>query len=440
MLITPITVSLAILILTYILLFFDKIHRTILSLAGATAMVLAGKALGFYDALPQPGQSLANTALGAIDWNTLGLLFGMMVIVGILEETGMFEYIAIRLARLTRGSYWLLMWALGWFTFLASALLDNVTTVIFVGSITISIASLLRVNPVPLLMSEAIMAGLGGMATLIGDPPNIMIGSAAKLSFLDFVIYLGPVAVLLGLASSLAFRWLFSKEFAHESEDPEGLTALDEKKALRDPVVLRKMLLVFGLVIVLFVIHDDLHLLPSEVAIAGASLALLWVRPNLLEILNRTKWDVLLFFAGLFVIVGGLEAAGILKVVAEWMGDVVLKNPVAALLMMLWGAALLSAIVDNVPFTIALIPIVLNLGELGADVGPLWWALAAGVAIGGCATPIGASANVYVVSLSERSGFPIRFPSWLKVGVPVVLLQLLIASAVLYGMYRLRII
>ena len=440
MLITPITVSLAILAITYILLFLDKIHRTIISLVGATAMVLAGKALGFYDTLPQRDHSLENTALGAIDWNTLGLLFGMMVMVGILEETGMFEYIAIRLAKLTRGSYWLLMLALGWFTFFASALLDNVTTVIFVGSITISIASILRVNPIPLLMSEAIMAGIGGMATLIGDPPNIMIGSAARLSFLDFVVYLGPVAVMVGLASSAVFRWLFRNDFTHEIEDPQGLMALDEDEALRDRALLRKMLLVFGVVLVLFVVHDDLHLLPSEVAIAGAALALLWIRPNLVEILNRTKWDVLLFFAGLFVIVGGLEAAGILKIVAGWIGSIVLTYPLVALLVVLWGTALLSAVVDNVPFTIAVIPIVLSLEQLGADVAPLWWALAAGVAIGGCATPIGASANVYVVSLSERSGVPIRFQSWLRVGAPVVLVQLLVASALLYGMFQLGVI
>ncbi len=440
MLITPITVSLSILAITYILLFVDKIHRTIISLAGATAMVLAGKALGFYDTLPQAGHSPENTALIAIDWNTLGLLFGMMIIVGIFEGTGMFEYIAIRLAKLTRGSYWLLMLALGWFTFIASALLDNVTTVIFVGSITISIASILRVNPVPLLISEAIMAGIGGMATLIGDPPNIMIGSATGLSFLDFVTYLGPVAVVVGLASSMAFRWLFRSDVAHEVEDPQGLMALDEEEALRDRATLKKMLLVFGMVIVLFVIHDDLHLLPSEVAILGASLALLWIRPNLIEILHRTKWDVLLFFAGLFVIVGGLEAAGVLKIVADWMGAVVLEYPVVALLVMLWGTALLSAIVDNVPFTIALIPIILNLEQLGANVAPLWWALAAGVAIGGNATPIGASANVYIMSLSERSGLPIRFQSWLRVGIAIVLVQLLVASVLLYGMYRLGII
>ncbi|OGF53048.1 MAG: hypothetical protein A2Z21_00140 [Candidatus Fraserbacteria bacterium RBG_16_55_9] len=311
------------------------------------------------------------------------------------------------------------------------------TTVIFMGSITISIASIIRVNPIPLLMSEAIMSGVGGMATLVGDPPNIMIGSAAGLSFLDFVVYLGPVAVTLGLASSLAFRWLFRSELAHEVEDPQGLSALDEKEALRDSTTLKKMLVVFGLVLALFVVHHELHLLPSEVAIAGASLALIWIRPNLLEVLNRTKWDVLLFFAGLFVIVGGLEAAGVLKIVADWIGAVVLEYPVVALLVVLWGTAVLSAIVDNVPFTIAFIPILLNLEQLGANVFPLWWALAAGVAIGGCATPIGASANVYVVSLSERSGLPIRFQDWLRVGIPVVFVQLLVASALLYGMFQL---
>lgn len=439
--ITPVSVSLLILIVTYTLLFIDKVHRTIIGLAGAAAMVLAGKFLDFYETLPADlSHPLENTALGAIDWNTLGLLFGMMVIVAILEETGVFEYIAIRLAKLTQGSYWLLMMALGWFTFLASALLDNVTTVILVSSITVSIASLLKVNPVPLLISEAIMSGIGGMATLVGDPPNIMIGSAAGLSFLDFVIYLGTVALVVGLATSLVFRWLFRGEFTHQVESPQGLDDLDENEALRDRKRLKKMALIFSLVLIFFVVHHKLDLLPMEVALSGAAAALLWIRPNLFDVFNRIRWDVLLFFGGLFVIVGGLEAAGILRTIAEWIGAVVLEYPLLALLVVLWGAAVLSAIVDNIPFTIALIPIILNLEGLGAEVFPLWWALAAGVAIGGCATPIGASANVYVVSLSERSGVHISFQRWLKVGVPAVLAQLVVASVLLYGMFRLGLI
>ncbi len=387
-LVTPVTASLAILVVTYILLFLDKIHRTIISLAGATAMVFAGKLLGFYHTLPGPDEPVEGTVLGAIDWNTIWLLFGMMVIVGILEETGIFEYIAIRLAKLTRGRYWPLMLSLGWFTFIASALLDNVTTIIFVSSITVSIASILRVNPVPLLISEAIMSGIGGMATLVGDPPNIIIGSAAGLTFLDFVIYLGTIAVIIGVVTSVVFRFIFRNDIAHqEVHDLEGLMALDEHEALRDRRTLVKMLIVFGVVLLLFVLHGKLDLLPSEVAIAGASAALLWVRPNLIEILNRTKWDVLLFFAGLFVIIGGLEAAGILGTVAGWIGGTVLAYPVLALLVILWGSAMLSAIVDNIPFTIAIVPILLNLKGMGADVFPLWWALAAGVAIGGCQGP-----------------------------------------------------
>jgi Na+/H+ antiporter NhaD/arsenite permease-like protein len=440
-LVTPVTVSLVILVVTYILLFLDKIHRTIISLAGATAMVFAGKLLGFYHTLPEPDEPVEGTVLGAIDWNTIWLLFGMMVIVGILEETGIFEYIAIKLAKLTRGRYWPLMLSLGWFTFIASALLDNVTTIIFVSSITVSIASILRVNPVPLLISEAIMSGIGGMATLVGDPPNIIIGSAAGLTFLDFVIYLGTVAVIIGAVTSVVFRWIFRNDIAHqEVRDLEGLMALDENAALRDRRTLVKMLIVFGVVLLLFVLHGKLDLLPSEVAVAGAAAALLWVRPHLIEVLNRTKWDVLLFFAGLFVIIGGLEAAGILGTVAGWIGGAVLAYPVLALLVILWGSALLSAIVDNIPFTIALVPILLNLEGMGADVFPLWWALAAGVAIGGCATPIGASANIYVLSLAERSGHPIGFQRWLRIGIPTVLVLLLVTSLLLYGMYQLGII
>ena len=449
-LLSPAAVSLAILAVTYGLLFLERLHRTIVSLAGATAMVLAGKLLGFYKALPEsPHDPLEGTALGAIDWNTIWLLFGMMVIVGVLEETGLFEYLAIKLAKLTRGRYWPMLLALSWFTFVASALLDNVTTIIFVSSITVSIAALLRVNPVPLLVGEAIMSGIGGMATLVGDPPNVIIGSAAGLTFLDFVVYLGTVAVLVGLATSAVFRVLFRDEIVRQTApgrrptepgtEPEGteLLKLDEAEALRDRPALVKMLIVFGLVLVLFGLHHRLRLLPSEVAVAGAVAALLWVRPNLVEVLNRTKWDVLLFFAGLFVIVGGLRAAGVLGAIAKWIGGAVLSHPVLALFVVLWGSALLSAVVDNIPFTIALVPILLDLQRMGADVFPLWWALAAGVAIGGCATPIGASANVYVLSLSERAGHPIGFRRWLRLGIPTVLAQLVVASLLLYGMYAL---
>jgi Na+/H+ antiporter NhaD/arsenite permease-like protein len=425
------------LIVTYIFLFVDKIHRAIISLVGAVAMIVVGKLLDFYKTLPDSlHDPLEGTALGAIDWNTLGLLFGMMIIVGILEETGIFEYIAIRIAKMTKGNYWYLMIALGWFTFISSALLDNVTSIIFVSSITISISSILRINPVPLLISEAIMSGVGGMATLVGDPPNIMIGSAAGFSFLDFVIYLAPVAIVVGIGTTLIFRYLFRLDIASEVEDTQGLMQLEEKEAIREPDILWKMGIVFVGVMILFIVHHMLHLLPSEVAIMGAAVALIWIRPNLMEVLNRTKWDVLLFFAGLFVIVGGLEAAGVLNILAGGIGGVVAENPILALLVVLWGAAFLSAIVDNIPFTIAFIPIIVGLdGLLGSEVVfPIWWALAAGVAIGGCATPIGASANVYVMSLSERTGLPISFKDWLKVGVPSALVQLVIASILLLGM------
>ena len=427
--------ALAVLAVVYIFLFIDRVHRTIISLIGAMTMLLVGKLMGFYDSLPgeaHPG--LEGTALGAIDWNTLGLLFGMMVIVGILDETGLFEYIAIRIAKITRGSYWMLMLTLGWFTFFTSAFLDNVTSIIVVGSVTISISAILRINPVPLLISEAIMSGVGGMSTLIGDPPNILIGSAAQLTFVDFLFTMMPIALVAGMVTTLVFRWLFRYEISHEVEDQKGVAALDKNGLIVKPDVLIKMLIVFGGVLILFVVHHILHLLPSEVALAGASLALLWIRPDLVEVLNRTKWDALLFFAGLFVIVGGLESAGVLAWVAHSIEDLVRSNPLLALVVVLWGTAVISSLVDNIPFTMAMIPILGSLGAAGVEITPLWWAMATGVAIGGNATPIGASANVYVMSLAERKGIPIGFKGWLKVGVPAALAQLVTASLLLMGM------
>ena len=437
--INPVSVSLAILIVTYAFLFADKIHRTIISMVGAAAMVLAGQALGFYQDFPGESPGLPS-ALAAIDFNTIGLLFGMMLLVGMLEETGFFEYVAIRLAQLTRGSYWLLMLALGWFSFIASGLLDNVTTIIFVSSITVSIASVLRIDPIPLLLSEVMMAGVGGMATLIGDPPNIMIGSAAGLNFIDFIIFLTPLAILAGLVTTLTYRFSFRRQIARERPDLSGLMELDAPGALRDPVTMRKVLLVFALVLISFTLHSQLNFKPATVALAGASLGLIWIRPNVLEILNRTKWDVLLFFAGLFVIVGGLEAAGVLTMVAQAIGQVALNYPLLALIAVVWGGAMLSAIVDNIPFTIAFIPVIGGLASLGVNVLPLWWGLAVGVAIGGNATPIGASANVYVISLSDHIGTPIDFQRWLKIGIPLAVMQLFFATLILYGMMKLGMI
>lgn len=433
--------ALAVLVSTYIFLFLDKIHRTIIGLAGATAMLLAGKLLGFYQSIPTTDHpDLTGTALGAIDWNTMSLLFGMLVIGGILEETGVFEYISIRIAKMTRGNYWWLLLALSWLTFFASTLLNNVTTIIFVGSITLSISSILRVNPIPLLISEAIMSGVGGMATLIGDPPNVMIGSAAGFTFLDFILYLAPIAIATGLGTCLIFRWLYRHDLSHEVEDPKGLMEMSERGAIREPVVLRRILIVFAGMLVLFIVPHIFHLLPSEVAMAGAAVALIWIRPDLLKILTKLNWDVLLFFASLFVIVGGLEAAGVLEIAAHGIGDVVRSYPILALLAILWGSALFSALIDNIPFTIALIPIITTLGSMGVSIIPLWWALAAGVALGGCATPIGASANVYVLSLAESQGAPIGFQGWMRVGVPVALGQLVIASLILLGMLQLGLI
>jgi len=442
--ITPEAVSILILVVTYAFLFTDRfhgLHRTPLAMAGAVAMIIAGKLLGFYPTFPEEGAGGHDviTALGAVDWNTLGLLFGMMIIVGIFEETGIFEHIAIRLAKITGGSYWRLMVALGWFTFVASALLDNVTSVIFVSSITVSIASILGVNPIPLLISEAIMSGVGGMATLIGDPPNVIIGSAAGFSFVDFLIYLTPIALIVGLVTTGIFRLLFRESVAFQHENPESLKELKADEALKDRRMLKRMSVVFGLVILLFFIHGIVHMEASEVAITGASLALVWARPTLSDILARVKWDVLLFFGGLFVIVGGLEAAGVLGEIAQWLGTIIQQQPVLALLVVLWGSAFLSAIVDNIPFTIAFAPILVTLQGTGVDVFPFWWTLAAGVALGGVATPIGASANVYVVSLAEHSGYPISFARWMRAGVPAAVIQLLIASVIIYGMNQLGI-
>ncbi|HAF69808.1 MAG: Citrate transporter [Acetothermia bacterium 64_32] len=405
--------STGIFLVTYGLIFSQRVHRTIAALAGAIAMIAVGVGLGFYD---------WETAVRAVDFGTIGLLLGMMIVVGILQKTGFFQYMAIVAAQWTRGNPWLLLFSLAGFTALVSTVLDNVTTIVMVAPVTVSLAEVVGISAVPFLIAEAVCSNVGGVATLVGDPPNILIGSAAGLSFNDFLTHLGPV-VLVTLVFSFGLLWLlFRRELSAPPERVESLMAIDARRALLDPKTMRRMLAVVGLTVVLYLIHDLLHLPPGLVALIGASLGLLWVRPQVDEILSKIHWDVLLFFIGLFIVVGGLEAAGVLAWVSTHLGFLAHSGMLLAALAILWVGALMSAVVDNIPFTIAMLPVIKGLGAQGVATGPLWWALALGVGFGGNATPVGATANVVVISLSERTDRPITIRHWMRSGTWLALL------------------
>lgn len=408
---------------TVILIITEKVHRTVIGLFGAVLMIVAGMAFHFYS---------PDLAIEAIDFNTIGLLLGMMIVVAVLEKTGFFQYLAIFTAKKTNGDPWKLLIFLGAITTIFSMILDNVTTVILIAPVTIIIVRILKINPVPILMAEAILSNIGGTATLIGDPPNIMIGSAANISFNEFLFNIGPVVIFAWFLILFVFRFIFKKEMSQKvsEEDIDDLIKMNEKEVIKDKKNLKIILAILGFTIILFFFHGLLEIPPSIVALIGAVLTLILVHPKTdpQPILEKIEWSVLLFFVSLFIIVGGLEQAGVLEVLASQIGNFAGGNIVLTAIILMWASAIISAVVDNIPFTVAMIPIVLYLETKGVNVTLLWWALAIGVGFGGNGTPIGATANIVVVAKSEQTGHPITFKNWIKSGATVTFFALIIAS------------
>jgi Na+/H+ antiporter NhaD/arsenite permease-like protein len=401
------------------LILTDRLHRLIASAAGAAAMLVAGNLLGFFS---------EEQAVEAIDFETLGLLLGMMVLVQLLERVGFFEYLAIVMARRSGGRPWRLLLILGATTSIVSMFLDNVTTVVLIAPVTILITEILELNPVPMLIAEALLSNIGGIATLIGDPPNVLIGSAAQLDFLSFLTHLGPIVMAIWLTAVLLMRWLFRADLAVQAHNLQALSKLDAREALHDPRTLQQVLMVLGGTLALFFLQGTLNLSPAFIAMTGAAVALVMIQPDVDELLKGIEWSVLLFFAALFVAVGGLKAAGVLHGIAGALRSFSMTEPALLGLIVMWSVALISAIVDNIPITIAMIPVIMDLGTSGANVTPLWWALALGAGLGGNGTIIGSTANVVVVSVSERTRQPITAGLWTKRGLPVMMLTLVVAT------------
>jgi Na+/H+ antiporter NhaD/arsenite permease-like protein len=412
-------VAILIFAVTFVGILSDKIHRTIVGAVGAVVMVAVGGAMDFYS---------EEEALEAIDFNTIGLLLGMMILVGLLEQTGFFQYAAIVAGRWSKGSPWLLMVTLGTVTTVLSLFLDNVTTIILIAPITIWIAQTLGISPVPLLITNALLSNTGGVGTLVGDPPNIIIGSAAGFSFNDFLTHALPIAFVAWVVVLITLRFVFREQLAVRPRHIDALMDMHAEEALHDRGSLQRILMVFAAVILIFFLHNALHLSPAFVALAGASAALLWVRPAVDKIFETVEWSVLLFFASLFIAVGGLEASGVLEKVGEAMADLAMENLLLAAIVTLWVGAIASAIVDNIPFTIALVPVIQQLTALGINASPLWWALAFGAGFGGNGTPIGSTANVVTITVSERTDTPITTRMWLRSGLIAMLTTTTIAS------------
>ena len=419
---TPIIFSVLLFLTVLLLIFSEKVNRTIVAMVGATLMVVFGNIMGFYS---------QEQAVEVVDFNTLGLLIGMMILVGLLEPTGFFQYLAVLAAKISKGKPVRLLILLGAITSIVSMVLDNVTTVVLIAPVTILICEILGFNTQPFLISEAILSNVGGIATLVGDPPNILIGSAANLTFVDFLRNSMPIVLVTWFVSLAVINYLFRKELrvSNHVDNLNIVTNLNPKEAIKQPKIVVKVVTMISIALIGFLFEDFLHLDPSVIAIGAASLALLWVNPaKVRDVFNLIEWDVLIFFSSLFIMVGELESAGVLHLLAQTIPSSSTLHPVLMGISLLWIVAILSAIVDNIPITIALIPVIQELGTMGIDITPLWWALALGAGLGGNGTIIGSTANVIVTSLSERTRHPISPMLWNKKGLPVMIISCLVAS------------
>jgi Na+/H+ antiporter NhaD/arsenite permease-like protein len=395
----------------YVFLVADRVHRTKVALVGAGLVLL----LHISDA-----ESAFFDEESGIEWNVIFLLLGMMVIVSVLRQTGVFEYVAILSAKRSRGRPYRLMVMLCVLTAVASAVLDNVTTVLLVAPVTFLVCERLGLRPVPFLIAEVLASNIGGAATLVGDPPNIIIASRADLTFNDFLVHMAPWVIVLMVVFCLMLRYLFRSAFVYDAERAESVMALDEREAIKDTRLLVRSLAVLALVVAAFVLHPWLHYEPSVVALLGAGLLLLVTDVELGDALSEVEWPTLVFFGGLFIMVGGLVESGVIDDLSTNLAEATDGRLGLATMALLGGSAVLSAIVDNIPYVATMSPVVAGLVPTMPNNGEaLWWSLAFGADLGGNATAIGASANVVMLGLAERAGHRIGFWEFTKYGLVV---------------------
>ncbi len=412
--------SIAIFLITYAFIIADKIHRTIVVWLGAALVIVLG-------VINQ------EKAIEHVDFNTLLLLIGMMVIVGITRKSGVFEYMAIKSAKIVKGQPVALLVVLGLITAVASALLDNVTTVLLIVPVTYALVDRLEVSPLPYLFTEIIASNIGGAATLIGDPPNIMIGSATGLGFMDFIVNMGPPAIIILAVTMAILVLLYKKDLTAQQDKIDRLFELCETDSIRDWLILKKSLLVLTFTILGFLLHQQLHLESATVALFGAGLLMLVTRAEPEEVLLAVEWPTIFFFAGLFILVGGLQVNGVISLIAQKSLQITGDSVVMTGTLILWLSGVASAFVDNIPFVATMIPLLQEVGQLSQmPMESLWWSLALGACLGGNGTLIGASANVIVAGIAERNGTPIRFVEFLKIGFPLMILSIMISNLYLY--------
>ncbi len=408
-------VAVGIFTITYMLIMTEKLNRTVLAFFGAVLMLVFNV----------EGQE---QAVHHIDANTIGLLIGMMIIVNILKRTGVFQYVALKSAKLAKGEPWHIMVLLAIITAVSSALLDNVTTILLIIPVTLVITEAMDLNPTPFVIVETIMSNLGGTATLIGDPPNIMIGSAVGLSFLDFIINLAPIVFIIFIVTLIIFKIIFRKSCHATKEQKEAVMVMDPTKSITDKKLLIKGIFVMMLTIAGFMLHSLFGLESATVALLGASLYLLISNIDPEEILLEIEWSTIFFFTALFILVGGLEDVGLIGILSTKMIEFTHGDVALTAVVILFGSAIASAFLDNIPFVATMIPLLQNFGmQTGSDISVLWWALALGACLGGNGTLVGASANVIASGFLEKQGNKLSFLEYLKYGFPIMILSVVIS-------------
>jgi Na+/H+ antiporter NhaD/arsenite permease-like protein len=422
-------VAVTVFVVAYLLIATEWVSKTITALAGAGVILALGVATS---------EDAFYSAETGIDWDVIFLLLGMMIIVGVLRRTGVFEFIAIWAAKRAKGSPLRVMILLVLITAVASAMLDNVTTVLLIAPVTLLVCDRLGVSPIPYLIAEVLASNIGGTATLIGDPPNIIIASKSGLSFNDFLINLAPIAALALAVFVAMLPVLFRGSFSVDPERVADVMALEEREAIKD----RRLLIICGIVLAAvftgFIAHDALHIEPSVVALLGAGLLVLLSRSKPRDFMPSVEWETLLFFTGLFIMIGALVKTGVIGSLAEAAARATGGDALVATMLILFVSAILSGIIDNIPYVAAMSPIVLQLTEGIADpvqADALWWSLAIGADFGGNLTAIGASANVVILGIAKRSGYPITFWEFTKTGAIVTVVTILLAAPYLWLRY-----
>jgi Na+/H+ antiporter NhaD/arsenite permease-like protein len=418
----------------YVILSFEIIHRTSIAIFGALILVIASLVVGII----LPKETL-HFVIEVIDFNTIGLLLGMMIIVAVLGETGIFNWVGVKAIRFSRGNLWKLMVILCVFTAITSMFVDNVTIILLMVPVTLSIFRSLKISPIPFILGQTLSSNIGGAATLIGDPPNIIIGSAANIDFNSFFIHMAPPILVTFLLGIVLLKIIFRKELKTIVNISGKFKTIDEKSLIKDKSLLKSCIIVLAGVIFFFVIQGSIGIEVSVIALGGAAILLVITRPHVEKVLQEVDWATLIFFAGLFVVVGVLEEAGLIALLAKIVLGITGGEPWITFHVVIWLSAIASAFIDNIPFTATMVPIIetLNLSSninatFGSlNISPLWWALALGADLGGNGTLIGSSAGVVAVGISIKYGYKISFIRWFKIGFPFMILTVALGTVIL---------